>query len=137
MNPNPGSGQLLALDVGLARTGIARASWVARLPEPLMSVATEKIDDCLEKLIHEYSVDTVVVGLPRSLNGNETGQTKWTRQWVQDTKPKHQAKWFFQDEALTSQLAQSHSSDHDLDAHAAAAILDDFLKTNEGDRMPC
>lgn len=135
MNPSPG--QILALDVGLRRTGIARASAVARLPEPLMSVATEKIDDCLEKLIADFNVATVVVGLPRSLNGNETGQTKWTREWVRSVMPKHQASWFYQDEALTSVLAKSHSAEHGIDANAAAAILDDFLKTETDERMPC
>ncbi len=137
MNHNTAVGQVLALDVGLRRTGIARASWIAKLPEPLMSVATEKIDDCLEKLIREYSVDTIVVGLPRSLNGNETGQTKWTRQWVKSSKPKHGVVWYFQDEALTSELAKSHSSEHDVDAHAAAAILDDFLKADDEERISC
>ncbi len=135
MNPSPG--QILALDVGLRRTGIARASVIARLPEPLMSVATEKIDECLEKLIAEYSVDTVVVGLPRSLNGNETGQTKWTREWVRTVAPKHQVSWYYQDEALTSELAKARAAQHDIDAHAAAEILDDFLKLESEDRMPC
>lgn len=141
MNPSHHPSQILALDVGKKRTGIARASSMARIAEPLLSVDTAKIQECLRQLNSEFDVDCIVVGLPRSLEGNETEQTRWVREWVADIKPQLAVPFFWQDEALTTELAQKWMQDsksgHDLDAHAAAAILDDFLKTPETDRQAC
>lgn len=137
MNPS----QLLALDVGKKRTGIARASAVAKIAEPLMSVETDKLLGCLKKLITEYSIDGLVIGLPRSLNGEDTDQTRWTRQWAEALKPQLKAEIYWQDEALTTQTAEAWVKDkkggHDIVAHAAAVIMDDFLKTPPKDRQPC
>lgn len=133
------SNELLGLDVGSVRTGIARASVMARLSEPLMSVRTDNIFDCLEKLIKDNSVGTLVVGLPRSLNGDDTDQTRWVREWVANAKAQIKLPFFWQDEALTSVGAEAEGSKdgHDVDAHAAATILQDFLDSPEDARQPC
>ena len=137
MNPS----QFLALDVGMKRTGIARASAIAKLPEPLMSVDTDNIIDCLNKLISEYSVDAIVIGLPRSLNGDDTDQTKWVREWTKNLKNQINLPLYWQDEALTTKVAEewmkNSKTGHDIDAHAAAAILDDFLKSRPEERVLC
>lgn len=141
MNPSNLPNQILALDVGKKRTGVARASTEAKLAEPLLSVDTAKIQECLRKLSNEYKVECIVIGLPRSLDGDDTEQTRWVREWVANTKPQLDVPFFWQDEALTTELAQKWMQDsksgHDLDAHAAAAILDDFLKTPEQNRQEC
>ena len=122
--------QLLALDVGMVRTGVARASVIAALPEPLMTLPTNQLIDELPKLIKKYSIDAIVIGLPRSMDGNETAQTAWVRQWVADIKPNMGIALFLQDEAATTVIAQQgNSSPAGLDAHAAAIILNDFLAT--------
>jgi putative Holliday junction resolvase len=133
--------QVLGLDVGMVRTGIARASTVARLAEPLMGVDTAKLIECLDKLIKLDSVETIVVGLPRNLKGDDTAQTAWVRDWVVKNKDKLGPTFYWQDEALTTKAAElrQHSSKNplDIDALAAAIILQDFLDTPEADRVVC
>jgi putative Holliday junction resolvase len=132
--------EILGLDVGTVRTGIARGSTIARLAEPLMSVETTKLFDCLEKLIQQYSVDVIVVGLPRNLSGDDTDQTRWMRAWVDDAKKQLKQPLYWQDEALTSQQALAHgdhNKGHDIDSEAAAIILQDFLDSNKEDRALC
>ncbi len=133
------SNEILALDVGTVRTGIARGSTFARLAEPLMSVETAKLFDCLEKLIKEYEVGVVVIGLPRNLNGDDTDQTRWVRTWATDAKKHLRLPFYWQDEALTTQQAEAHSDNkgHDIDSKAAAIILQDFLDSKEEDRVLC
>ena len=80
------SSEIFGLDVGEARSGIARASALARIAEPLMSIETTKIFDCLKKLLRGHQVNAIVVGLPRNLEGNDTAQTKWVRSWAQEAK---------------------------------------------------
>lgn len=133
--------QLLGLDVGSVRTGIARASAVAGLAEPLMTIETSKLETKLVELIKAQSVGIIVVGLPRSLEGSETQQTRWVRQWVTKTKKMIDTPLYWQDEALTSHLAKAsadaHKKPRDVDAMAAAIILQDFLDTPEAERVIC
>jgi putative Holliday junction resolvase len=133
--------QYIALDVGLKRTGIARASEIARLAEPLRTVPTTEVLKVLKDLIEEYNVSAVVVGLPRNLQGNNTQQTNWVRDWVDHAKAKLDLPFYWQDEVLSSKIAeakkQSYKKPHDIDSLAAAVILQDFLQTPEASRMVC
>ena len=132
------SEQLLGLDVGLKRTGIARASLNARLAEPLVTISTQKVIATIKNLIEEYNVSAVVVGLPRNLQGDDTQQTNWVRDWVKQTMRKIDLPFYWQDEVLTSRIAQaqklSYKKAHDVDSLAAAIILQDFLDSAEVER---
>lgn len=132
------------MDVGSKRTGIARASNVARLAEPLMSVPTNKAIETLEKYINGHRVEAIVFGLPRNLAGEDTKQTQWIRAWVDKAKQKITTPLYWQDEALTSELAarKLQTTNFKLqtyDGHsvAAAIILQDFLDTPEAKRVGC
>lgn len=133
--------ELIGLDVGMARTGVARASMVARLAEPLTSVETDKLMAYLAELAAKQPVDAVVVGLPRNLQGDDTKQTEWVRQWVDRAKEQLKATFYWQDEALTSKVAESRElrAKTKVDEHAVAAaiILQDFLDTPEANRTVC
>lgn len=133
--------QLLGIDVGEARIGVARASSVASIAEPLVTIETSKAIEKLNQLVSEHSVDTIVVGLPRNLRGDDTKQTNWVRDWVRRAQADIKAQFYWQDEALTSHIAEvaslSHKKPKDIDALAAAIILQDFLDTPEAERVVC
>ncbi|MBA3757491.1 Holliday junction resolvase RuvX [Candidatus Saccharibacteria bacterium] len=133
--------QLLGLDVGLARTGVARASAVARQAEPLMTIETSKALGTLAELIEKQSIGIIVVGLPRNLQGEDTDQTRWVRKWVKEAKAAVEVPFYWQDEALTTVIARAgavaHKKPRDVDALAAAIILQDFLDTPEAERVIC
>ena len=130
--------QVIGLDVGMKMTGVARGAMVARLAEPLHSVATTDLMNELKILVGRFKADTIVVGLPRSLNGQETAQTQWVRQWVAGAKRELELPFYWQDEALTSKIAEAEASIHkkpaDSHALAAAILLQDFLDSKEADR---
>lgn len=126
----------IGLDVGEVRTGIARASSIAKLAEPLRVVPTTRLLDELEDILKAGEIAGLIIGLPRNLNGDDTAQTKWVREWAQNAKSRLNTKIYFQDEALTTKLAGNNkNSTDDLDAQAAAIILQDFLDTGSSGRM--
>jgi putative Holliday junction resolvase len=131
--------EILALDVGAQRTGVARASNVARLAEPLISIPTKEAAGFLKKYTTEHSVEAIAIGLPRSLAGEDTEQTRWVRNWVDKTKNKLDTPLYLQDEAMTSKLAERQKLNlkDSVDEHAlaAAVILQDFLDNAETGRM--
>ena len=130
--------ELLGLDVGSARIGIARGNTLAKIAEPLKTVAASAAFEEMRHLAKLHSSEAIVVGLPRSLDGNETDQTRAVRRWVKQAQMAIALPFFWQDEALTSQQAESRKpKGHDVgsDARAAAMILQDFLDSNEDDRV--
>ena len=136
--------EILALDVGAAQVGIARGSSVARLAEPLKTVKTEDALAEVQKLIRQNEAGAIVVGLPRNLSGEDTGQTRWVRQWVKQAKKEIGRPFYWQDEALTSRIEAGKDQrlkikDQRFDEHSLAAttILQDFLNTPQDMRIMC
>ena len=133
------SESILAIDYGDKRVGIARAGTIARLPEPLITLENNaKLLDRIQQLIDEEDVSVVVVGLPRSLEGVDTDQTRKTREFIEQLRALS-VEVVEQDEAVTSEnaLSELHQSRKDFDKSevdqlAAVYILQDYL-TEAGD----
>jgi putative Holliday junction resolvase len=129
---------IIALDVGERRIGVAIANNIARLPRPLTTLENNQdVVGELQRLITQEEVGVVVIGLPRNLKGEDTPQTAFVRQFA--LLLTHLAvviKW--QDEALTSVKAERELKERgrqynkeDIDALAATYILDDYLQTEQ------
>ena len=63
-------GQIMAIDYGRKRTGIAVTDDFQIVASGLETVETEKLSSFLEKYFNENKVDEVVIGLPTDLKGN-------------------------------------------------------------------
>jgi len=119
----------IGLDIGDKRIGVARLNSVARLPEPLVTLSNDDgFVGELKKIINSESIDLIVVGLPRNMDGQETAQTKTTKQFVDNIlRPAVSVPIIFQDETLSSVDAQTFPTEaiknKGLDAIAAAEIL--------------
>lgn len=134
MHPND-TKEYIAVDVGTVRVGLARGSSLAKISEPLTTIpAAEAVDKLLELT---GKADAIVVGLPRGLDGQETAQTVYVRQWTKTAQAKIDKPFYWQDEALTTQAVKNQAAQHDVDALAAAVILQDFLDTPEDERVRC
>ena len=128
--------EFLGLDIGSSRIGVARGSSAARLSEPLKTIPAKEAIDELAALVEKYKPAAIVVGLPRNLGGNETDQTDKVRQWVDEAKKSLNLPFYWQDEALTSHLAEVRgTAQNQSDAAAAAIILQDFLDASKDDRV--
>lgn len=131
--------EYIGLDIGDRRIGVARGSSAARIAEPLAVLSVGGEIDKLRKLIDEHKPSGIVVGLPRNLRGEETIQTAKVRAWVNRAKKSLTPIFYWQDEALTSREAKTKrvTQKDDIDAAAAAIILQDFLDSTESDRTIC
>lgn len=127
--------EFLAVDVGSARVGVARGNTAARLAEPLATIPANEAGKQLEQIASERQAAGIVVGLPRSLDGHETKQTKQVRRWAEHMKQQIGLPFYWQDEALTSRAAERRAPSAGSDAEAAAIILQDFLDTDVNDRV--
>ena len=137
----PGQGKLLALDVGLARIGVAVCDPLRLLARPLTTVTrtSRRADfDRLAKLVVDQQAGGVVCGLPLNMDGSEGRQAATTRKWaVRLTqalrailgRPVPVALW---DERLSTHTARALFDRAELahgdDAAAAAVILQSYLE---------
>ncbi|HSW78981.1 MAG TPA: Holliday junction resolvase RuvX [Candidatus Babeliales bacterium] len=134
MHHNPK--EFIGVDVGDNRVGIARGSDIARIAEPLRTVDAVDALAAIASLSRDLRVSGVVVGLPRGLGGDETSQTKTVKDWAKTARQHIKLPFYWQDEALTTKLAEQ-GAPHNAgsDAVAASIILQDFLDTPENDRV--
>ncbi len=122
-------GDIIGLDIGAARTGVARINSVARIAEPL-TVIDMKSDGFVEKVnsvISENDACAVVVGVPRGLDGQVTEQTRWTVDLLKTLENGLKVPVYSIDEAGTTKKAEliSHPG-QSIDSVAAGIILEDF-----------
>lgn len=124
--------EILALDVGSKRIGVARANTLAKIPEPLLTLNVDGTEiDAINNLASELGATKLIIGLPRNQSGEETEQTEIVRLFAQ--KLEH-FEIFWQDESLTSVSAEAILQQSgkkygkaEVDALAAAQILKDYL----------
>ena len=135
--------KIIGLDVGTKRIGVARADSAVKIAVPQCTISVDGTEfDQIARLAHVYDTRFFVIGLPRNLSGEETEQSRYTRDFAKKLKKAlPEAKICFQDESLTSVEAEKNLKNRkkgfkkgDIDAEAATLILQDFIEnfTNRG-----
>jgi putative Holliday junction resolvase len=122
--------RVLALDYGAARCGVAVSDPTGTLATPLDAVlkpGTKKGLQRLRDLVRELDVERVVVGLPVSLGGGDSAQTRETRQFADRLSAAVDVPVELYDERFTTSLAQQAGGTAALDSRAAAVLLDEWL----------
>jgi putative Holliday junction resolvase len=135
----PISKTLIALDVGEKRIGVALADTGVRIAVPYdtIEVDGDEIKSIIE-LVEREQASIVVVGYPRNQSGLPTLQTVFVERFVERLEDLD-AEIIFQDESLTSVIAEDQLKAHkrpytkgDIDAQAAAIILQDYVEEKYG-----
>lgn len=133
------STKIIGLDIGEKRIGVAVADTAVRIAVPLETIDVDNNEIAtIREIFEDEMADILVIGYPRNQAGEPTAQTNY----VEDFKNKLLAvtdNIAFQDESLTSVLAEQQLAAHnrpyskaDIDAQAAAIILQDYLEANYG-----
>lgn len=130
------SSNIMGLDVGERRVGIALASVEARLPQASRTLLRgEHFFEELTQFVEENEVTEIVVGIPRGLGGQATDQTQRTHAFIEELRMHLPLPIHTQDEATTSLKAKEELEARgtaytkaDIDALAAVYILSDYLE---------
>ena len=126
--------RLLALDYGVARTGVAVSDATGTVARPLTVVEHADGEAGLgeiDRLVNEHEIARVVVGLPVSLDGREHGQARAARAFAARLAARLPVPVVFYDERFTTTIAQRRGGAGALDARAAAALLEDYLAATQ------
>jgi len=128
---------LVCLDVGEKRIGVAVADTAVRIAVPFTTIDVDGTElEAINEIVIKENADTIVIGYPRNQLGESTAQTSYVELFAQKLEDSA-ATIVFQDESLTSVLAEERLKSHkkpyskgDIDAQAAAIILQDYLENN-------
>ncbi|MBC7868838.1 Holliday junction resolvase RuvX [Candidatus Saccharibacteria bacterium] len=128
---------LVCLDVGEKRIGVAVADTSVRIAVPYETIEVNGNErEAIAKIMIAENAETLVVGYPRNQSGEATAQTQYVETFAETLKD-IALHIVFQDESLTSVIAEQQLiaykrpySKGDIDAQAAAIILQDYLELN-------
>lgn len=134
----PLTGTLLGFDFGEKRIGVAVGETATRLAHPVAAIAvaaTEARLVAIARLVAEWHPAGFVVGQPRHADGTEHPVARLAARFARRLEARFGLPVAFVDETLTSAEAAARireaggrsAARGDLDAHAAAVILQSYL----------
>ena len=142
--------RLMALDVGAVRIGVAVSGGLLAAPYTTLHVSQdeEQTFSAIQRLIEETGAESLVVGLPISLDGQIHMQGQRVQAFVERLRPYITVPLTFWDERLSTVEAQrlraqqevagrrqperrrqakKRRKGHEIDAMAATVILQEYL----------
>jgi putative Holliday junction resolvase len=125
--------RVLALDYGSARCGCAVSDPTGSLAtpvEPVLAPATRKGIGRLRALASSLGAERIVVGLPLTLSGGDSEQTRETRAFAARLQDALGIPVELYDERFTTVLAARTGGRASEDSRAAAHLLEGWLAAN-------
>ena len=101
--------RVLALDIGKVRTGIAISDPQGRVASPVCVLATEDVQAAApawKRVLEDWEPELLLAGLPRSLDGKDSAQTKQARSIAEVLAAQTGLPIEFTDERLSSVQAK-------------------------------
>ena len=128
-------GRILGVDYGDRRIGLALSDPLKMIASPFKTIPNKDNLKRLSTIIDEKDVESIVVGLPIGLKGQETTQTVKVRKYAKILES-FNCPIYLEDERLTSVTAkkslikQNFKTGHNksmIDERAASILLQQFL----------
>ena len=132
-------GRILAIDFGKKRTGLAVTDMLRITANPLITIETKELLGWLTEYFTRETVDEVVVGHPKQMNGEDSESMQYIRPFVARFKQTFPDKSItYYDERFTSVLAhqamiaggmkkKNRQDKTQVDKLAACIILEGYL----------
>ena len=139
MKPEDTHGTVLALDLGLKRTGVASGELSIGIAHPLSVIQAGSNDERLAavaRLVAEWQPVLLVLGLPTHADGSEHEMTRVAKNFARKLESRFNLPVFLVDERHTSTAAESELHARGIhgkknkalaDAVAAQLILQGFF----------
>lgn len=131
--------RILSIDYGQKRTGIAVTDNLKMIANGLCTVETKNLEQWLNEYVGKEDVDTIVVGMPKQTNGEDSENMKRITPFVNRLKKIYPGKTIeMYDERFTSVLAHKAMLDSGIgkkarqnkglvDQISATIILQDYM----------
>tara|TARA_Y100001970_G_scaffold275099_1_gene375873 strand:- start:1073 stop:1477 length:405 start_codon:yes stop_codon:yes gene_type:complete len=128
-------GRILGVDYGDRRIGLALSDLEKIIASPFKTILNKDSLNSLATIIDEQDVESIVIGLPIGLKGQDTIQTLKVREYAKKLES-FNCPIYLEDERLTSVAAQKSLIEQNIktghnksmiDKRAASILLQQFL----------
>lgn len=128
-------GRILGIDYGDRRIGLALSDPLKMIASPFKTIPNTGNQESLKSIIEDQDIESIVVGLPLGMKGQDTTQTEKVREYAHSLAELN-CPVFLEDERLTSVSAQKSMIEQNIktghnkgiiDERAAAILLQQFL----------
>lgn len=130
-------GRMLGLDLGERRIGVAISDEMGLIASPLTMIPRKgPVIGDVQRLIGQYGIVRLIVGLPVSLSGREGPQAAAIRDYAEQIRGAIAIPLDYWDERLTTSIAEQHliasgvrrdKRKQQVDAVAASVMLQGYL----------
>jgi putative Holliday junction resolvase len=134
-----GVDRILAIDFGEKRIGLATSDASGRIATPRRTLDRRRDEASIDEILRfcsEEEIGAILLGVPRSPAGEESAFAARIRSFARKLGARTSLPIRFHEETLTSDEAarrlKSGSARTELDAAAAAILLEDFLQQESG-----
>jgi len=133
--------RILGIDYGTKRIGLAISDDLGISARPLEVVARSHVAEALRRIIDDYDIDRVIVGLPTGLGGKEGISAEAARDLGSEVEKRFGLTVEYVDERFTSRMAETallesgmkrRARKERVDMVAAAIILQTYLDAAAG-----
>lgn len=131
--------RILGLDIGEKRIGAAISDELETISKPLKVIKNDNYtSDKLKKIIDDYSICKIIIGIPYTLKGEIGFQAKKIIDFVNNTLKEQNLEIIYVDERFTSKISKSLTTNYkknsNIDEISACLILESYLnqRKNEG-----
>ena len=121
--------RILGIDYGDTRTGVAITDALNITAQGLKTIVSEGNDKIilreLDKMLEDYEIDTIVVGMPFNMNGTKSERAEKTEEFIHKLKCKYnKLKIESIDERLTTVAAHKTMNMLDVNKNKKRSIVD-------------
>ncbi len=123
-------GDIIGVDLGMSRTGVARLHTTAQIAEPLAVIDMKEglLVDQIQAVIDEHQACALIAGVPRGLDGQHTEQTIWAEKIIEELRNAVTVPVYSIDEAGTTKQAEERAHENQsIDSVAAGILVEDFI----------
>ena len=124
--------RIMAIDYGDVRIGIALSDLTRTIANGYENYTRRNEHDDIQHLLdiaQNNNVQLVVFGLPFNMDGTDSNQTIKTREFAQLLENETKLNVVFQDERLTSKIAERVLIDSDMSRNKRKNVLDKLSAT--------
>jgi putative Holliday junction resolvase len=116
--------RILGVDYGTVRVGLALSDELGMLATPLEVVENSKAIPRIREIMSEKNVGTIVVGLPRNMDGSYGPKADEVRQFVEKLGKNVGVECKLWDERLTTKLVERMLIDGDVSRKRRKEVID-------------
>lgn len=136
--------RILGIDYGDARVGVAVSDLLGMTASGVRTIKNngkKKLLDELSEIIDEYKPETVVIGMPKNMDGTEGFRADATRRFADELRSIYNGNIEFTDERLTTMEATRYLNFTNtrgqkrksvIDTVSACLILESYLSKTNG-----